>query len=55
VGPRTVGLNKRSVWRLQGLLGSLMSTCIAAEAAERRCRLTGNQLISSQRSFMTGS
>jgi hypothetical protein len=28
VDPRTVGLNTWSVWRLQGLLGSLMSTRI---------------------------
>ena len=33
VDPRTIGLNKWSVWRLQGWLGSLMSTCIAAKAA----------------------
>jgi hypothetical protein len=30
VDPRTVGLNKWSVWRLQGLQGRLMSTRIAA-------------------------
>ena len=32
VDPRTVGPNKWSVWRLQGLLGRLMSTSVAAGA-----------------------
>jgi hypothetical protein len=30
--PRTVGHKKWSVWRLQGLLGSLMGARIAADA-----------------------
>ena len=41
VDPHTIGLNKWSVWRLQGWLGSLMSTRIAAFADVHDRQLSG--------------
>ena len=41
VDPRTIGLNKWSVWRLQGWLGSLMSARIAAVADHHERRVPG--------------